>query len=196
MKLVIIEGPDNTGKTTVINELIGLYNDVHYIHCTKPKSKDPIKAALEQRQNFKNLVKRIKTLKEHVVPQLVILDRSWVGEYVYGCKYRGNGEEYVIEMIEECYNELYDMKFSNPWFEYYTILLTANNPDFCMKNDDGKSLSDNKKENIKDEIDRFNKIFSTKFNKDAYMTTVIVNDGDDFRPKEDILNDVLNIINY
>ena len=196
MKLVIIEGPDNTGKTTVINELIGLYDNVHYIHCQKPKSKDPIKAALEQQQNFEKLIKLIKALKEHIVPQLVILDRSWIGEYVYGCKYRGNGDEYVTEMIEKCYSELYDMKFSSPWFEYYTILLTVDNPEFCGKNDDGKSLSKADIDNVKDEVKRFDDIFSKDINKSNGLCKVIVNNGMKFRPKEDILNDVLKIINY
>ena len=197
MKLVIIEGPDNTGKTTVINELIGLFNEVYYLHCQKPEAKDPIKAAIEQRKNFEEIIRKIKAIKEmqHVHPELIILDRSWIGEYVYGCKYRGNGDEYVMEMIEECYKELYDMKFSSPWFEYYTILLTVDNPEFCVKNDDGKSLSEAKVENIKDEVARFNEVFSKNIANSNGLCKVIVNNGMKFRSREDILNDVLKIMN-
>ena len=98
-------------------------------------------------------------------------------------------------MIEECYKELYDMKFSSPWFEYYTILLTVDNPEFCVKNDDGKSLSEAKVENIKDEVARFNEVFSKNIANSNGLCKVIVNNGMKFRSREDILNDVLKIMN-
>ena len=88
------------------------------------------------------------------------------------------------------------MKFSSPWFEYYTILLTVDNPEFCVKNDDGKSLSKADIDNVKDEVKRFDDIFSKDINKSNGLCKVIVNNGMKFRPKEDILNDVLKIINY
>lgn len=43
MKLIIVEGLDNTGKSNVINELKTYYSieRVHSIHCEKPEKDTP-----------------------------------------------------------------------------------------------------------------------------------------------------------
>lgn len=188
-KLVIIEGPDNTGKTTVINRLMKKYDNIYYIHCQKPVNADPILAALEQTNLFNKILQQIRHMTAYIKPELIILDRSWFGEYVYGCKYRGNGKEYVIDMIQKCINKLNEIS-EEIELEYYPILLTVDNPVFCIKNDDGLSLSHARLDNITDEVNRFNEI-AEKFN----INKVIVNSDLNFRPKDDIFTDVLYIIN-
>ena len=54
-KLIIIEGTDNTGKDTVIKQLLNRYKDAKVYHCEKPKSKDAEQAAKEQYNSFLNL---------------------------------------------------------------------------------------------------------------------------------------------
>lgn len=198
MKVIIIDGPDNVGKTTLINRLIENSSDAYYIHCQKPKSKDPVKAALEQKAYFKKLVEDIVKLKEAVEPELVIFDRSWIGEYVYGCKYRNNGEEYVLEMIDDIYKRLriieseYNAKDHS--FEYYTILLTVDNPEFCVRHDDGKSISQADIENITDEINRFDNIYRWARNKTMDWRKIIVNDGLNFKSENTIFEEVVHIL--
>ena len=36
MKIIIIDGPDNTGKNTIIHNIIDRYDSVKIIHCHKP----------------------------------------------------------------------------------------------------------------------------------------------------------------
>lgn len=188
-KLVIIEGPDNTGKTTVINELMSKYNNVYYIHCQKPSNVDDALAAAEQSQQFIKICLQICDLVTYANPEIIILDRSWFGEYVYGCKYRNNDKDYVINMINTCLN-LLKVSIKHNDLIYCPILLTVDNPEFCIKHDDGCSLSEANLLNISDEINRFNEIAEI-FN----INKVIVNDGLNFRKKENIFNNVTNIIN-
>lgn len=195
MKLVIVEGPDNVGKTTLINRLIENSSNAYYIHCQKPKSKDYIKAALEQKAYFKKILNDIFKLKKTLNTELVILDRSWIGEYVYGCKYRNNSEEYVLDMIDEIYSKLYTKKYTVENFNYYTILLTVDNSEFCVRHDDGKSISKSNVENITDEINRFNKIYNWANNRFMSWHKVVVNDGLNFKPEDTILNKVTDILN-
>jgi thymidylate kinase len=190
MKVVIIDGLDNVGKTTVIDRLIHRFNNVHYIHFQKPTSSDTIYAAIEQRDSFLHNVYSIVDNLSNTDTQIVILDRSWLGEYVYGCKYRNNGEEYVINMIDDCYKVLLDNDI-----ECYTVILTVYNPEFCVKHEDGKSISSGKKEDIQDEIDRFESLYNIyKNNNMVNISKIVVNDRLDFRPKDDIFNDVLTAI--
>ena len=159
MKVVIIEGLDNTGKTTLIQGLMQEYGDVYYMHATKPQIKDPIECALAQTKSFQGMVESIRNMKDKLSnpPSLVILDRSWVGEYVYGCLYRGNGDSYVKKMIHECYRELDSIGSALFPFNYTTILLEAT-PEFCAKNDDGQSISWGDVEKIEKERQRFEEI--------------------------------------
>lgn len=196
VKLLIVEGLDNTGKTTLVNELISTYNNIYYIHCAKPKSTDPIECALEQYKYFQEIIDIIRKAVVYVTPTLIILDRSWVGEYVYGCLYRGNGDKYVIDMIMHCYNELEKIKkyFTDINFTYDTLLMTVDDVEFCIKHEDGKSLSELNKENIEKEIERFNDIYNKILEK-YDIHKIIVNDGLEFKSKLDIYNSVVNIIN-
>ena len=62
------------------------------------------------------------------------------------------------------------------------------NVDFLIKNDDGLSISEANKERIEEETKRFVEIhnFSTLKNKHI----VWVNDGEHFRSREDIWNEI------
>ena len=82
-KLIIIEGTDNVGKDTVINQLLDKYKDAKVYHCEKPKSNDAKEAAKEQYNSFLSLAKENSISKDTII----IHNRSWYGEYVYGVKY-------------------------------------------------------------------------------------------------------------
>lgn len=201
MKVVIIEGLDNTGKTTVIHRLMSMYDKVYYVHCQKPKAKDPILAALEQQESYTKIANMIVGLaiNEKYRPDLVILDRSWLGEFVYGCRYRGNGQKFVLDMISKCasilseYNNSADNLYSA--LDYHYILLTADDPRFCIKHDDGKSISEADMENIEYEMRAFDTVFTINIPGLFNRHKVIVNDGLEFRDKDTIFNEILDIIN-
>lgn len=185
---------DNTGKTTVIHGLMEQYETVYYMHATKPEEKDPINCAISQKKYFNNMVETVKSISQaRLSADLVILDRSWVGEYVYGCLYRGNGDKYVRDMIKECYTNLSRISAGLAGLNFSTILYTAS-PEFCARNDDGKSISEGNVEAIAKEGERFKEIIESDCVIGKKGIINVEKDGN-FLPKEDILKMTLDIIN-
>ena len=68
------------------------------------------------------------------------------------------------------------------------ITLLSDNIDFLVRNDDGLSLSDAKKELIAEETKRFEEIHKLSTIKNKHI--VYVNNGTEFRDKDDIYNEV------
>ena len=182
-KLIIIEGTDNVGKDTVINQLLNKYKDVKVYHCEKPKLKDAIEAAKEQYNSFLSLAK--ESVKNN--HSNIIHNRSWYGEYVYGVKYRNNDENEVKKSILE-----FEKIILNNIDDVCLIMLLSDNSDFLVKNDDGLSISQAKKELIEDETKRFKDIF--KFSTIPNKHIIYVNKGENWRNKEEIIDEVNNII--
>lgn len=183
-KLIIIEGTDNVGKDTVINQLLNKYKDAKVYHCEKPKSKDAKEATKEQYNSFLSLAKENSISKDTII----IHNRSWYGEYVYGVKYRNNDENEVKKSILEFENILL-----NNIDDVCLIMLLSDNSDFLVKNDDGLSISKAKKELIEDETKRFEEIF--KFSTIPNKRIIYVNNGENWRTKEEIIAEVYNSMN-
>lgn len=179
MKLIIIEGLDNCGKDTLINNLSKDFLTVTNIHYTKPENK------YIQNTIFRGYAYSIVNNKYNT--DAIILNRSHYGEYVYGCLYRNVSDKdalYIIREIDNIYIE------NN--IDAYYIQLMSSSIDLLLKNDDNKSLSKNKKENIEIEADRFMRIFDySLLNKKL----IYVNNGNNFRTREDIYNEAVNFIN-
>lgn len=182
-KIIIIEGTDNVGKDTVIKQLLNKYKHAKVYHCEKPKSKDAKEAAIEQYNSFLSLAKENSTSKD----EIIIHNRSWYGEYVYGVKYRNNNEDEVKKSILEFENILLDNID-----DVCLIMLLSNNSDFLVKNDDGLSISKAKKELIEDETKRFEEIF--KFSTIHNKHIIYVNDGENWKPKEEIINKIYELV--
>lgn len=194
MKVVIIEGMDNTGKTTVIHGLMEKYNNVYYMHAVKPDIKDPIKCAIAQQDAFIRMANDVVSLKRSGVKvDLVILDRSWVGEYVYGCLYRGNGDDFVKSMINDCYMLLRNAGTGLFPLDFSTILYTAS-PEFCTKNDDGKSISKGRIEAIKKEGERFLEIVKSGCVVGKKAIINVEDEDGNFKSKEAIIDMTLKVI--
>lgn len=192
MKVIIIEGTDNVGKDTVIDRLTYEFTDSVVFHCEKPKSKTYIEQAAEQEVFFASLLGR--TLYEYKSKMddnklSIIHNRSWYGESVYGCMYRYNNPIKVKEMIntlEKCLTAI--IKPEDLCF----ITLLSDNADFLVGNDDGLSISNADREKIIQETQRFEEIFNESIIENKHI--VYVNDGDKFRDKDDIYNEILSYI--
>lgn len=75
--LIIIEGPDASGKTSLARSLAGLrFMEVHH-HGPYPKVGDVSRRYLDS-------IRRSRGLKSPVLPQGVVMDRSWYSEPIYG----------------------------------------------------------------------------------------------------------------
>ena len=75
MSLILIEGIDRSGKSTLA-KLVAIHMSCGVKHCSKPKTNDPFQEYLmmyDETRKYRNLV----------------LDRSHLGEYVYSNLWRG-----------------------------------------------------------------------------------------------------------
>ena len=118
---------------------------------------------------------------------MIIHNRSWYGEYVYGCLYRGISEDDALDIIKEI-DSIY-LKYN---IDAYYIQLYSSSDALLVKNDDNKSLSQGNIKKIEIEQNRFLEIFDhSLLNK----IKIQINNGDEFRNSEEIYQEALNFIN-
>lgn len=184
MKTIIIEGPDNTGKDTIINKIKEKFNNPLVIHCGKPISSYWVAARIEQRKLFSDYVKNIVNNEYDGMCDVVIFNRAWYGEYVYGTMYRNRDKNEVREDINNYEKELFEK-------DVYYIQLVCSSTELLKKNDDGLSIS-NKIENFKKENELFKEIFDSSLLKNKKL--IYVNDNDNFRKLEDEFKEINKLI--
>lgn len=185
MKLVIIEGTDNSGKDTLINKLLERIPSVTLIHCSKPTSK---KFASKEQDALFEIYARAIVEHRYDYTHMIIMNRSHIGEFVYGGLYRDRDYEEVEEMILN----VDDLLLSRKDLEIKYVQLICDSNILLNKNEDGKSLSEGDLEKIKKEIDAFTYIFgASKLPKKL----IYVNKGDEFRSRENIFEEVWKFIN-
>ncbi len=188
MKLVIIEGTDNTGKDTLISKLLEKFPTATLIHCGKPFSKKY--SSKEQDELFKIYAKNIIEGK-YDNTHIIIMNRSHIGEYVYGVLYRHRDADEVEHMIIDINNILYSRK--DLTIKYIQLLCSSE--ELLHNNEDGKSLSNGNIDNINQEVLMFHNIFDNTNILDYDKKLIFVNDGDKFKTREHIFNEVIKFIN-
>lgn len=158
-KLIIVDGMDNTGKSTLIARLTkvleSLGNTTITIHSQKPpKDIAPEDTSAYQHKYYLDLINMLATLKSERKYDYIILDRGWISEYVYGPLYRNRGKQEIVED-----NIVLDKKvlslFNIPSDVYLIMLLGSTK--FLLSREDGKSLSDNDENLIELERTEFEK---------------------------------------
>ena len=158
-KLIIVDGMDNTGKSTLIARLTkvleSLGNTTITIHSQKPpKDIAPEDTSAYQHKYYLDLINILASLKSERKYDYIILDRGWISEYVYGPLYRNRGKQEIVED-----NIVLDKKvlslFNIPSDVYLIMLLGSTK--FLLSREDGKSLSDNDESLIELERTEFEK---------------------------------------
>lgn len=158
-KLIIVDGMDNTGKSTLIARLTkvleSLGNTTITIHSQKPpKDIAPEDTSAYQHKYYLDLINMLATLKSERKYDYIILDRGWISEYVYGPLYRNRSKQEIVED-----NIVLDKKvlslFNIPSDVYLIMLLGSTK--FLLSKEDGKSLSDNDEDLIELERTEFEK---------------------------------------
>ncbi len=186
MKLIIIEGTDNTGKDTLISKILEKYPIATIIHCGKPYSKKY--SSIEQDTLF-NIYCNLIINNEFKYSNVIIMNRSHIGEYVYGTLYRNRSKNEVFNMINNINMALNNKKD----LSIYYIQLLCDSTNLLKNNEDGKSLSNGKVDKIMKESELFKEIFEKTNIKNKKL--IFVNDGDKFRSREDIFNEAISFIN-
>ena len=190
MKLLIIEGPDRTGKNTLINKFCNQAENHIVRHWGTANGDTDMEKRNFQYQFFKKEFQLASERNKFIIPDknrypndIYIWNRSHIGEFVYGEMYRNTKPEDWVLRMEKDFS--FDIDPS-----IYLVLLTAT-PEFLVKRDDGLSFSNKVADKMK-EIDRFNRGFveSSIMNK----MIVDVNHGSDFRDSDEIFNDINKFI--
>lgn len=185
MYLIIIEGTDNIGKDTIINKLCELFDNVTLIHCGSPKIK--VFQSKYQDDLFKKYAEDIIDGK-YDSTDCIIMNRSHIGEYVYGQLYRNRKASDIREMI----SYIDDIFLSKPELTVKYIQLLSSSIELRKKYDDNKSLSNMDDSLMKKENELFLEAYS---NSELDKQLIYVNDEDGFLPKEVIFNEVIEFLN-
>lgn len=126
--IYLIEGPDRVGKSTFIDLLRSTIKNPYIvtIHCGKPpKDVDNVSWT---KKHYLNLISRILNLNNS--GHDIILDRSWIGEMVYGPLYRNTNID--LEFFETPI-----MSFKNQ----FKLLLFLDSAESLLSREDGNSHS-------------------------------------------------------
>ena len=197
IKLIIIEGGDNLGKSTLIEGLCQhfKYDNITLRHFDKPPKGMSPKETLDFQFNcfnneisFLHAAQEIFTYTYNYYPNIFIWNRSHVGEYVYGQMFRGSEQKEILDsLLTFEFRNLYYMGLDT---DTYLITHIAD-PEFFFKNEDGDSYAKTLEDKTK-ELKLFKEIHELSTIKHKLLLKVDING--EWRSKEDMLNEVLNFI--
>lgn len=191
MKVIIIEGPDNIGKNTLIHWIIEQYSNVRIIHCGKPTSK--VNAFLEQKKTFLQLANDAISDNVKGDADVVVFNRFCQGEYVYGQLYRGGDPDKIIDMVHMV--ETY-LKNNIDDENIFYVQMTCESANLLCGNDDGKSLSNNNREKILQELRLFDDVFANSCLSNKLKLFVNnPNNPNVFRQKKEIIQEFSEFLN-
>lgn len=179
-KLLIIEGQDRCGKDLLINSLLNRYPNTKTVHWGFPMGETNEQRVTYQKESFLlNMMQyRLVVLKNDL--DLVIWNRSHIGECVYGPMYRNSPADWIFE-LEHKY--LHDA-------EIYLVYLYGDT-NFLLRNDDGESFT---LDIVKKEKEA--QLFTEAIDKSSIQKKLKlkVNNGNNYIDKQRILNRVKDFI--
>ena len=114
----------------------------------------------------------------------MIWNRSHIGEMVYGSIYRNSNPQDWVMQLEDQFNFDKDL-------DVYLVYLYAD-PEFVVKEDDGKSYSA-KLEDKRKEIDEFHNAINKS--KILNILKIKVNEDQDYIDQQEIVKDVKQFLN-
>ena len=181
-KIIIIEGPDNTGKDSLIAGITRTLDRYMYIHCLKPASGD------DADREYEGYARSMEHIMDMDIP--VIFNRGWHSECVYGPVYRGRDFDGCMDMAGRI-----DSRMAG-YADVKMVMLLPDDPSVLVRNEDGKSLSHAEPGLVAYECDLFRRVsnLAARF-IGVHVVRVDAGIPGRFRPKEDILAEALGFIN-
>ena len=184
---IIIEGIDRLGKDTLTAGLINSLGYHHVVHYSSPKNfdfyKESGKAVSDKNAEAPFWFQHDSFIQGfHLLEQdtNIIFNRFHLGEVVYSERYRKYDGSYVFGI---------EKLFPRACKQVHLILLYTSNVDIMT--DDGKSHDFTKR---KEEQDDFFKAFELSNIVHKHKVDVFDGFGEDYRPKPQILDEVLTKI--
>jgi thymidylate kinase len=193
MKHLVIEGPDRTGKDTLIKNLLPFCQNAIISHFSTPIGTTDQEKKEFQQKSFDQEFRKAHFLLNSDLFQtpkkdkmnMIFWNRAHLGEFVYGNLYRQTHPEEWVMSIEKKYE--YD---SNP--NVYLLLLVGD-PEFLSSHDDGESFNSSaeaRKKEIALFRDALNRsVIKKKMELDVSVFKTI------YKPQELILQEVLQFLN-
>ena len=193
LKLLIIEGCDRLGKSSLIKRLTNQADNYIVRHFGSVKGETDKEKRDFQFQFFKkeftlaNLRNQFDLKDEKRYPRdIYIFDRGHIGEFVYGKMYRNTEPENWVIGLENMFGLNIDISV-------YLLLLTGN-PESLCKREDGLSLS-SKFEDKKKELELFDKGFEMSGILNKKRLNVFNPDGE-YIDQDIILDEVNKFLNF
>lgn len=187
MKIIIIEGPDNCGKNTIIHNIIDNNDSVKVIHCHKPDTAavDPLAEMTKVFFHHADCV-----INDYMTQNtdVVVFNRYYFGEWVYGQLYRHENPVEIMNLIQSL--EQYLLTYIDHEDIYYIQLLSSS-AELLSMNDDGDSLSNAEVHNIEKEISLFKEVCTISNLKKKMF---YINERNSYRTRQDIINEVNSFI--
>lgn len=181
MKLLIIEGLDNVGKDTLINSLIEQYPNSKMVHWGYPQGNTNEEKTAYQEMSFGYYMREYSFLKARNKLDLLIWNRSHIGECVYGPMYRESDSQWIYDLEKE---------FLVNSSEVYLVYLHGD-IEFLLKNDDGESFTTDINKKLHEQ-----KLFNEAVNQSQITNKlkIKVNDGNNYINKSGICTTVTSFI--
>lgn len=159
--IIIIEGMDNTGKTTLINQLREVYTNSAVIHSSKPPNSVKNKCEWETSYYYQMSEMSVQANMN------MIFDRFHLGTYVYGIQFRGYLDDEVSELFDLVETSL--MSTDKPVF----LITLVDYGDAIMNRDDSLSF-----EKTADDYDATKRLFEEAHDKSSIVPKLLINISD------------------
>lgn len=188
-QVFIIEGPDRCGKGTIIENLIRYTNAQNYLilHSGKPNTKNLSTQQIKENQYNYNY-NQIKLIKENYQNyDLIIFDRSYIGEYVYGNLYRNMN--YTIENLQDFEQSSFINWLNKTNNCSLQLILVSDSPENRLSREDGNSLSGFKLGVMKSEELLFKEYFNASTIENKFYLDWT---KEDFSQLNNIMNSMIN----
>ena len=185
MKLIIFEGMDRCGKDSYIQKLSEGLRNYSIRHWSFPQGKNNDEKTKWQISTFHNEFAHFIFLRANFHNHVLFWNRAHLGELVYGKIYRDSNPDTWVPQLERSYSLDKDP-------EIFLIHLTAD-AEFIVKRDDGLSYSDQIDKKV-EEIAAFQKAVDES--KIINKITIKVNDQDQYRNFDEILQEIRSFIGF
>lgn len=189
----MVESIDNLGKDSQINKLYNEYKDKYNIsirHFEKPKPKQnesPLEFQFISFDNEIDYLNNISMMEKQFdyynKENLIIYNRFYLGEYIYGTLYRKFSKDDILNAIFNPienrmlkFLSIFDVLIINLWTDNFDIII-----------DDNKSLSKGSHDKMLIEQNLFKEIIDESVFTSEFVQ---VNDGNKFKSKDDIFNTI------